>query len=110
MATGIEDIQKLGKGNVDVAIKSAGVVSKAMQQIAAESADYTKKSFDAGAQAFEKLLAVRSLDKAVEVQSEYMKAAYEGYVGQVTRMGEIFADMAKDAYKPYEGMFGKFPK
>jgi hypothetical protein len=110
MATGIDDIQKLGKSNVDVALKSAGVMSKALQQIAAESADYTKKSFDAGAQAFEKFLAVRSLDKAVEVQSEYMKAAYEGYVGQVTRMGEIFSDMAKDAYKPYEGLFGKFPK
>jgi hypothetical protein len=110
MVTGIEDIQKLGKSNVDVALKSAGVVSKALQQIAAESADYTKKSFDAGAQAFERFFAVRSLDKAVEVHSDYVKSAYEGYVGQVTRMGEIFADMAKDAYKPYEGLFGKFPK
>jgi hypothetical protein len=110
MATGMEDIQKLGKSNVDVALKSAGVVSKAFQQIAAESADYTKKSFDAGAQAFEKMLAVRSLDKAVEVQSEYVRSAYEGYVGQVTRMGEIFADMAKDTYKPYEGLFGKIAR
>lgn len=110
MATGMEEIQKLGKSNVDVALKSAGVVSRALQQIAAESADYTKKSFDAGTQAFEKMLAARSLDKAVEVQSDFMRATYEGYVGQVTRMGEIFADMAKDAYKPYEGLFGKIAK
>ena len=110
MVNGLEDIQKLSKNNVDFALKSAGVVSKGLQQIASESADYTKKTFDAGAAAFEKMLAVKSIDKAVEVQSEYVKAAYEGYVGQMTKFGEILADMAKDAYRPYEGMFGKYPK
>ena len=26
----------------------------------------------------------------------------------MTKVGEIVADMAKDAYKPYEGFFGKY--
>jgi hypothetical protein len=110
MANGFEDFQKISKDNVDLALTSAGAVSKGFQAIAAETADYTKKSFEAGSSAFEQLLGARSLDKAVEVQSAFVKSAYEGYVGQVTKFGEIVADMAKTAYKPYETLFGKYPK
>jgi hypothetical protein len=110
MINGFEDIQKLSKDNVDVAMKSAGAVGKGFQAIAAETADFTKKTFEAGSSAFEKMLSVQSLDKAVEVQSDYMRSAYEGYVGQMTKVGEIVTDMAKDAYKPYESILGKFGK
>jgi hypothetical protein len=110
MINGFDDIQKFGKDNVDTALKSVGAVSKGFQAIAAEAADYTKKSFEAGSSAFEKLLGAQSLDKAVEVQSDYLRSAYEGYVGQMTKVGEIVTDMTKDAYKPYETIFGKFPK
>jgi hypothetical protein len=110
MINGFDDIQKFGKDNVDTALKSVGAVSKGFQAIAAEAADYAKKSFEAGSSAFEKLLGAQSLDKAVEVQSDYLRSAYEGYVGQMTKVGEIVTDMTKDAYKPYETIFGKFPK
>jgi hypothetical protein len=51
----------------------------------------------------ENLLGVKSLDKAIEVQSEYAKAAYEGYVAHATRLGELYVKLAKEAFKPYQG-------
>ncbi len=110
MMTGFEDMHKVSKENMDYAMKSVGAMSKGFQAIAAEAADYSKRSFEEGSAAFEKLLGASSLDKAVEVQSEFLRSAYEGYVGQVTKFGEIFADMTQTAYKPYETMFGKFGK
>jgi hypothetical protein len=110
MANGFEDIQKFSKDNVDLALKSAGAFTKGFQAIAAEAADYGRKSFEAGTSAFEQLLSAKSLDKAVEVQSDYLKSAYEGYVSQVTKVGEIVTDIAKTAYSPYQGLFGKYPK
>ena len=99
-----------GKDNIDVALKSADAVSKGMQAMAVEAVDYSKRSFDASGAAVEKLLAAKSLDKAVEVQSEIVRSAYEDYVGQMTRMSEIVTGMAKSAYQPYEAFFGKFGK
>ena len=104
------DMQGFGKENMDMAMKSADAMSKGFQAMASEAMDYSKRSMDASGAAMEKLLAVQSLDKAVEVQSDLMRTAYEEYVGQVTRMGEIVSEMAKSAYKPYEGLFGKFGK
>jgi len=105
----MDELQKLGKDNLDNAMKSFGTVSKGVQAIAVECADYSKKSFEEGTAAAEKLFGAKTLDKAVEIQSDYFKSAYEAFVAQATKMGELYADLAKETYKPYEGMMGKFP-
>ncbi|WP_374730206.1 phasin family protein [Stappia sp.] len=103
-------MQKLGKDNMDVMMESIGAMTKGMQAIASEVADYQKKSFEDGTAAMEKLVAAKSLDKAFEAQSDYMKTAYEGFVGEVTKIGEMYSELAKDAYKPYEGVMAKAAK
>lgn len=110
MIGGFDELQKVGKDGMDNVVKSAGVWTKGFQALAAESADYSRSAFENGAKAFEKLVAAPSLDKAVEIQTDYFRSAYESYVGQATKVGEIFTAMARDAYKPYEGMLGKVGK
>src|SRR5690348_12330158 len=102
-----DNIEKLGKDNVDAALKSFGVVSKGTQAIAVETADYAKKSFEQGSAVLEKLVGVRTLDKAFEIQTDYLKSAYEGFVAQSAKLGELYASLAKDAFKPYEGLVAK---
>lgn len=102
-----DSLQQLGKDNVEAALKAFGIVSKGSQAIAVEAADYAKKSFDQSTAAMERLAGVRSLDKAVEVQTDYLKTAYEGFVQQSTRMGELYANLAKEAYKPYESLVAR---
>jgi len=110
MINGYEDFQKLGKENMDQAMKSFGSFSKGFQALATEMADYSKKSLEDGAATFEKLLSAKSVDKAVEIQTDYVKTSYEGFVAQATKVGELYADLAKDAYKPFEGMVAKASK
>ena len=110
MMNNFDEMQKIGKENMDLAIQTVGAMSKGFQAIAAEVADYQKKSFEEGTAAVEKVVAAKSLDKAFEVQSDYFKTAYEGLVGEMTKIGEMYTDLAKDAYKPYEGMLGKIAK
>lgn len=110
MSNGFDSIQNFGKDNVDVALKAADAVTKGFQTIATEAADYSKRSFEAGTAAFEKLAGAKSVDAVVAVQQDYVRTAYQGYVGQVTRFGEIFSDMAKSAAAPYQSFYGKFGK
>jgi phasin family protein len=105
----IDDVQKLGKDNMDATLKSFGAFSKSLQAITVEIADYSKKVFEQNTAATEKLLGARSLDKAIEVQSDYAKSAYETFVAEATKLGELYADLAREAYKPFETHFGKAP-
>ena len=41
------------------------------------------------------------------MQTEYAKSAYEGFVAEATKLGELYSDLARDMYKPYESQFGK---
>ena len=103
MFNGFEDVQKAGQENVNRAMQSFGAMSKGLQAIAVEAADYSKRSFETGAAHVETLMQVRSLDRAVEVQSEYVRSAYEDAVGQATRLGELYVELARNVVKPYEG-------
>lgn len=102
-----EDANKAGKEFIDNSMKAATAMTKGFQGIATEATEYSKKSYEDGTKALEKLMAVKSLDKAFEVQAEYAKAAYEAFVAQSTKMGELFTAVAKDAYKPFEAAVAK---
>ena len=108
MVKNLEDLQQVGKENVDIALKSMGVLSKGTQAIATEVADYSKKAFEDGSAALEKLFGVKSFEKAIEVQTEYAKSAYEAFVTESQKIAGMYTDLAKETFKPLEGMVAKF--
>ena len=50
----------------------------------------------------EKLVTVKKMDEAVQLQTEFAKSAYEDFVAGATKIGEIYTSMAKDVFKPFE--------
>jgi hypothetical protein len=102
MIKNFEDFQKLGQQNVDTAMKMFGEWSKGWQAITSEMTDYTKRSFEEGTATVEKLLAAKSFEQAVEIQTGYAKRAYDDYMHQLSKIGGLYAELAKEAYKPVE--------
>jgi len=102
-----EEMQKFGKDSMDTAMNSLGAWTKGAQAIMVEIVDYSKKSAEASAAAWEKLLGAKTPEKAIQVQSEFLKSAYEDFVAEATKLGELYVDLAKEAYKPFEGVIGK---
>jgi hypothetical protein len=104
MFKNFEDFQRLNQTNMDAAMKLYGEWAKGWQAIAAEMSDYTKRSFEDGTATFEKLVSSRTMEQALEIQSSYAKRSYDEYMHQMTRIGTMYADLAKEAYKPVERM------
>jgi phasin family protein len=102
-----EDMQKFGRDSLDASLKSFGACSKTAQAIAVEIADYSKKAFEEGAAATEKLYSAKSMEKAMEVQGDYFKTAYESLVSETAKLGELYADWEQEAYKPFEAYMSK---
>jgi phasin family protein len=107
MIKNFEDVQKMSKDSMDATMKSFGALSKATQVIATELTDYSKKSFEDSTKVMEKMFGAKSLDKAIEIQTDFAKTAYEGFVAEATKIGELYADLAKEAYKPFESYVAK---
>lgn len=107
MMQSFDTANQFGKEFMDSGLRSFAAISKGMQAIAVEAAEYSKRSFEAASSTTEKLIAAKSLEKTVELQADYAKRAYEDFVAQATRMAELFADTAKDAYLPFESAAAK---
>ncbi len=102
MIKNFEDMQKLGQTNMDSAMRLFGEWNKNWQAIAAEVGDYTKRSFEESTATVEKLMASKSVEQAMEIQTSYAKRAYDDYMQQMTKIGGMYTSMAKEAYKPVE--------
>ena len=100
MINSFQDMQKFSQTNVDTAMKAFGDWNKSWQAIAAELTDFQKRSFEEGSAAMEKLMAAKSIEQAYEIQSSYAKRAYDDYMSQMTKIGSMYTNLAKDAYKP----------
>ncbi|MBO6716629.1 MAG: phasin family protein [Rhizobiaceae bacterium] len=107
MFQSFEDTTKASREMMDTGLKSFASLSKNLQTLASEAGDYSKASWENGSATLEKLFSAKSFDKAVEIQTDYAKKAYEGFVAQAAKMGDIYAEMAKDAYKPFENAVAK---
>jgi hypothetical protein len=96
------DFQKMGKDNFDAMVRSYGELNKGLQAIAARWTAFSKDTFEDATRTFEKLVGVKSFEQAVEIQSAYAKRAYDNWVAEATKIGEMYADVAREAYKPVE--------
>ena len=85
------EVQRAGKDGFDAVVSSFGEANKGFQAIAAEITAYSKKSFEDGTRAFEQLLGAKSFEQVIEIQSQYARMAYEAYVAELSKLGEMYA-------------------
>jgi hypothetical protein len=107
MIQSFETAQQLGQQGLDAAVRSLAAVTQGAQAIVSETGAYANKSYESGKAGFEKLAGVKSLDKAFEIQNELVRSAYDGFVAHSTRLGELYTNLATEAWRPYEGLVGK---
>jgi phasin family protein len=97
-----DEFQKAGKANYDAALRSYGEAAKSFQAIGNEVTDYAKRSFEDVARAWEQLASAKSLEQAFEIHTNYAKKAYDNWMAEVSKIGDMYTSAARDAYKPVE--------
>ena len=110
MITNVEEIQKFGKQQLEAATAATASFSKGLQEIALETTDYSKKAVAANTSVVEKLLGAKSIETAIQIQTDFAKSAYESFVAQSAKVGELYARLAKDAFRPIESAYVKAPQ
>ena len=109
MFTNVEEIQKFGKQQFEAVTAATTSFSKGLQEIATETSDYSKKAIAANTSVVEKLLGAKNVETAIQIQTEFAKSAYEAFVAEATKIGELYSNLAKEAFKPIETAYVKAP-
>ena len=69
--------------------------------IAIAYGDYARNSLQDGGHFIEKLMGVRSLDRAMEVQTEFATQCYANLVAESQRITELYRQLARQALAPW---------
>ena len=100
MINSFQDIQNVSKVEMSGYMQAMGEWNKNWQAIATEVTDYSKRLFEESMATFQKLAAATSVPEAMEIQTTYVKQAYEDYMDQMSRIGAMYQSIATDAFKP----------
>ena len=92
----------------DAASRSFSEANKGFQALAAEMMEYSKSAFDDAIRTWEQLIGVRSLEQAMQIQSDYAKRVYENHMAELKKLGEMCVGMVRDTTKPVEDASRKF--
>jgi hypothetical protein len=69
--------------------------------IAIAYGDYARKSLQESGRFIEKLMGVRSLDKAIEVQTEFATQCHANLVAESQRIAELYRQLARQMLAPW---------
>jgi hypothetical protein len=86
-----------------VPVAAADVVPVGLQTIANAYGDYARKSLEQTWAFFGKLAGVRSPDKALELQTEFAKQAYDTFLAESQKILELHGQLARQRVIYLEG-------
>jgi phasin family protein len=97
-----QQAQERMQSGFEAANRSFTKANKGFQALAAEMMEYSKSAFDDAIHTWEQLIGVRSLEQAMQIQSDYAKRVYENHMAEMKKLGEMTVGMVRDASKPVE--------
>jgi len=81
----------------------ANAAGKGVETLHNELYAYSKQSVEESISATKALLGSKSAHEAFELQTGFAKSAFDTYVSQVTKLGEIMSASAKETFEPLQG-------
>ena len=91
-----------GKETAEACAKSASAAGKGVETFHNELYAFSKKSIEDSIAATKALMGAKSVHEVFELQSDFAKTAFDVYVGQFSKFGEIFTSTAKDSLEPLQ--------
>ena len=100
---GYDHFMGFGKETVEAYTRAANVAAKGAETLHNEFFAWSKQSMEDSIAQTKALMATKSVHEAFELQSDFAKTQFEGYVSQMTKLGEIFVATTKNSFAPIQG-------
>jgi len=102
-----EQIHQATKEFGEAASASAHTFATSLQTVASAHAAFAKKLMQHGSEFVSQLTSIKEPAKLIELQSEYVKNAYETFVTETKKISELYSDLFKQTTKPFENLIEK---
>lgn len=95
-----DEASALSKETVEALMNVGTVTAKAMETVNTEVLAFAKSQFEESISVGKSMMGAKTLQEMIELQSQFAKAAYDGYVSQQSKMQELASQLSKEAFEP----------
>jgi hypothetical protein len=92
--------QNAATTQIKAASRSVGEFNNGLRDIADEMNEYSLRSLENVFRAWQQFLDARPLRDVVEIQTRYAQNAYEAYVAEMSRLGDLYLSLTRRVSKP----------
>lgn len=98
-----DDFLGFSKDSVEACMKAANIAGKGAESLHNEIYSFSKQSIETSIANAKALMASKSAHEAFELQSDFAKSAFETYIGEMTKLGELMVSTTKETFEPIQG-------
>ena len=99
-AEGLSSMADFQKESLSALMASAGAFAKGMEKLTSESTSFSKSAFEETVATAKAATAAKTLQEAIELNSDFVKTSVEKNLGQINKVADIWSETAKDAVEP----------
>jgi phasin family protein len=97
---GYEQFAAFNKATVEALIQAANVTAKGFEAINSEALAFSRQTIEEGVAVAKAAIGSKSIQELIELQSDFTKSTFDSCVGQMTKMGDMVVNIAKEAAEP----------
>jgi phasin family protein len=95
-----DELANLSRANFEAAVQSATAAAKGIEELNNEILSYSRQSIEDGIAIAKTAMTAKSAQELMDLQTEYARSAFDAYVGQVTKCGDMLTRTAKECFEP----------
>lgn len=99
-AKAYEDFAKYSQDAMQVYVKAGGIFAKGAEDIGKAYFDFAKVTAESGVEVTKAVLAAKTLNDVVDVQSDYAKETFDKFVAEGTKISELSLKVANETFAP----------
>lgn len=107
-AKGFSTFAEFQKESAEAMMTSAGVYARGLEGAASEQTSFVKETYEDSVSAAKAIGAAKSVQEAMEIQSDYLRQATEKNLGFATKVAEHWTSVTKEAVEPLSKRYGEF--
>jgi phasin family protein len=100
LSKNFDEIVKLNRQAVESMVVAGTAASKGIETLSAENLAFAKSRFDESVGSAKALFGARTLQEVVELQTDISRSAFDAFMAQTTKVGEMTAKLAQEAFAP----------
>lgn len=108
MASGFGKWADFNRESIEAMMAAAGRLAKGFEKAASDNSAFVKSSYEDGVEAFKATAASKSVQEALDIQSEFARTTVEKNLTQLNKIAEHWASTTKEAAEPITARYNEF--